>query len=231
VHEDRDRETARLLLRQDPEGLRRLLADHAGRVRFTLRREFFKVLDEQQIDDALSQASQRAWRAGHRFDPTRGTLRAWFYVIARNCALRQVENRKRDKVVQFVDDVDWVQLQQHTATATADPPDIPKQRDPFIEDFYRCVDSLPPQQRAVVMADLQAGGTAPAQELAADLNTTTNSIYVSRTNARKTLRATLLAKGHEFPMADGLLVEGPMLPPSVFQHRKGPGGGRAEVAQ
>ena len=80
--------TARLLAAGDPDGLRRLLVDHGGRVRGALQRAFADALDASSIDEALSQASQRAWRAGARFDPARGSLRAWFYVIALNCARR-----------------------------------------------------------------------------------------------------------------------------------------------
>lgn len=180
----RDTVTARLLSSGDPEGLRRLLADHGGTVRWTLTREFSKVLDQLQIDDALSQASQRVWKSGHRFDPARGTLRAWFYVIARNCARRLLERQRSDATFRQVDDLD-AHARRPSDAAVPTPPS------PFVQDLRRCIDQLPRLQRAVVLADLAAGGSAPAAELAAELGTSANSVYVSRTNARKALKAAL----------------------------------------
>ena len=91
----RDAETARLILEHDPEGLRRLLEDHAGRARYVLRKEFGDVLGCLDIDSALSEATLRVWQLGpHAFDPRRGSLSGWFLAIARNCA-RRIRSAKR----------------------------------------------------------------------------------------------------------------------------------------
>ena len=188
----RDQETARLLAAADPEGLRRLWLDHGGRVRETLRREFQSVLDESEIDDAMSQASQRVWRSGARFDPMRGSLRAWFYCIARNCTLRVIESKRAQSAVTFVENLDDLQVQvAHGGDDGSAGPE------PFARDLYRCIDRLPAQQRAVVLADLAAGGTAETGHLIEQLGTTRNSIYVARNNARKALRAMLQAMGYD----------------------------------
>jgi RNA polymerase sigma factor (sigma-70 family) len=168
-----------------------MLTDHGNGVRWTLRKEFSKVLDELQIDDAINQATLRVWRSAHRFDPSRGTLRAWFYAVARNCAKRVLERRRRDEV-RYVDDLDSAAERIVGEEYTA------PQQLRFAHDLRRCIDRLPPQQRAVILADLAAGGTATTEDLASELRTTRNSIYVSRTNARKSLRVALIALGHRF---------------------------------
>jgi RNA polymerase sigma-70 factor (ECF subfamily) len=184
-----DATTARLLAAGDPDGLRRLLLDHGARVRGALQRAFADALDASSIDEALSQASQRAWRSGARFDPARGSLRAWFYVIALNCARRLLECRRRQTSLAFVDDLD-----NAGARAPQRPPE-PAPR-PSFDQLYRCIDALPPQQRAVILADLRADGTARTDDLAHQLGTTPNAIYVARANGRKALRRALEALGH-----------------------------------
>lgn len=192
---ERDAETARLLAAGDPEGLRRLLIDHAGKVRGALHKEFCHVLDQLQLDEALNQASLRAWRSGGTFDGNRSPLGVWFYVIARNCARRVLEYKLLHDKVPLHDNLDGEPAPEAGRTEPDEAAEPPK-KDGFIADLYHCIAGLQAQQRDVILADLAAGGTASASELAKRLKTTRNSIYVSRTNGRKALRAALEALGH-----------------------------------
>lgn len=198
---DRDAETARLLVRGDQEGLRRLLVDHGGKVKGLLRKEFAKVLDLQEIDDAASQASVRVWRSGRTLDLAKGSLAAWFFTIARNCARRLIETKRREAPFSLVENLDTAAVaraQQDGFAEAADGAESAGGPSPssFVQDVRACIERLPPQQRAVVLADLAAGGTADTRELADQLRTTTNSIYVSRANGRKALRAAMVQRGH-----------------------------------
>lgn len=65
----------------------------------------------------------------------------------------------------------------------------------FAADLRACLDGLAPLQRAVLSADLAAGGSVPARLLADQLRTTPNSVYVSRTLGRKALHAALQTRG------------------------------------
>jgi RNA polymerase sigma factor (sigma-70 family) len=171
-----------------------------------LRKEFTKVLDLQEIEDAVSQASVRVWRSGSRYDPERGSLGAWMYVIARNCARRMLEAKRRHAALSFVDDLDSATASSSEAAVVAEDPAVPKDR--FLQDVRACIADLPPQQRAVLLADFSAGGAAPAETLAAQLGTSRNSIYVSRTNGRKALRAAMVKLGHSFNPEDASALEG-----------------------
>jgi DNA-directed RNA polymerase specialized sigma24 family protein len=54
-------------------------------------------------------------------------------------------------------------------------------------ELREALGQLPRLQRLVLLADLAAEGKAPARELAAKLGTSANSIYVTRSNARRAL--------------------------------------------
>ena len=190
--DQRDAETVRLLQQRRPEGLRLLLESYAGKVRWFLRREFGKSFRDMEVEEVINLAAHRAWRRADTFDESRGTLRAWFYVIARNSAveiLRREERRQRPKSVE-----DW-----DRATLRVVKPD-PEARsgvsDTFLEDLRACIDKLTPTQMSIIKADLRSGDLADANELAKSLKTTRNSIYASRSIARKTLRRELIKLGH-----------------------------------
>lgn len=191
---DRDAVTARLLASGDPEGLTRLLTHHGGTVRAWLRRDFGRILDDSEIDAAMSVMAVKVWHAARRFDARKGTLRAWTAVIARNCALSLLAERRR-RIATPQDDLDRF--------LAADPRALPLpiERRRLLADLHRCLAELPPLQRAVLRADLAHGGSAPADRLARELHTTTNSIYVSRQKGRRALRAAMAARGHEFDAA------------------------------
>lgn len=197
----RDVETAQLLTRGDPEGLRRLLVDHGGKVKGLLRKEFAKVLDLQEIDDVASQASVRVWRSSRTLDLARGSLGAWFFAIARNCARRLIENKKRFAPYSLIEDLDSAVAPRRASLGVSS--DATESAEPvhnrFLEDVQECLQGLAPQQRAVLLADLAAGGAADTRVLAEQLDTTSNSIYVARTNGRKALRAAMQKRGYPAP--------------------------------
>ena len=66
----------------------------------------------------------------------------------------------------------------------------------FLESLRTCISRLPPKQRTIIEADLRSGDVAEAGQLAQDLSTTKNSIYASRSIARKTLRKALGELGY-----------------------------------
>jgi len=62
--------------------------------------------DRSAAEDVTAQAFERAYRRRRRFDPRRGSGRAWLFGIARNAALDELRRRKR------------------TAALVADPEDV-----------------------------------------------------------------------------------------------------------
>src|SRR5207248_6381284 len=51
--------------------------------------------DRSAAEDVTAQAFERAYRRRRRFDPKRGTRRAWLFGIARNAALDELRRRGR----------------------------------------------------------------------------------------------------------------------------------------
>ncbi|MBL9077747.1 MAG: sigma-70 family RNA polymerase sigma factor [Planctomycetes bacterium] len=183
---DGDAEIARLLPEPDGSGLRRLLAVHGGRVYARLTKGFAAGLGAHEVEEAMQTATCRAWLRADHYDPRRGSLRAWFYVVAANACRELLRARKRRERETRVADIDQVP-----------EPDvvIPRVPPAYLDVLRECVSELPPLQRAIIEADLRAGDVANAAELAAQFATTKNSIYVSRCEARKTLREALARRG------------------------------------
>ena len=186
--QERDTVTVALLAARDPEGLARLLGDHGGLVRACLRMEFGNALDDLEIDEAMNSMVINVWRS-HSFDATKGTLRAWATVIARNCALQILRLRMRRSIPSRPD-------LDHFAVAPPNQKLSLSERERQRADLHECMKRLPPLQRAVLQADFDAGCSVPAEPLAKKFGTTTNSIYVSRQKARKALREAMRELGH-----------------------------------
>src|SRR5918994_6110482 len=51
--------------------------------------------DRSAAEDVTAAAVERAYRKRSRFDPRRGTPRAWLFGIARNAALDELRRRRR----------------------------------------------------------------------------------------------------------------------------------------
>ncbi len=177
---ERDGATIALLISGDPEGLRSLLEDHGGCVHTKLKRMFGQVLDASEITEAMNLASMRVWRTPTRFDRRHGTLRAWLLVIARNCALELLSERRRLAMVS-IDDFEQI-LQSLIATGTD------HERLRRVADLHGCLRELPALQRAVLLADLRADGMAPTACLAQQFATTSRAIYNARSSGRSELR-------------------------------------------
>jgi len=197
VEKRRSSEISGLLQAKNPEGLTKLLEHYGGPVLWYLRREFGRTLDDSLLDEALHTAVHDVWRSASTFDPARGTVRSWFYRVARNAALKIVLREGKWRKPQAA----GVELES-LATASAPLPSpaepAPSAPDPFREDLMDCIAGLAPLQRQIVTADLASNDALSARELAEQLGSTQNAVYVARSKARDRLRKCLKAKGHAF---------------------------------
>ncbi len=188
----RDRETVRLLKDRRPEGLHQVLTNYGPKVRWYLRKEFCGTLNEPEIDEAINLAAHRVWRWSADYDESKGTLRAWFYMISRSCALSVLRREIRQGRHTQVED--WDRTTVLIAQPRAEPPSPTHRK--FIEDLRCCIDKLAPLQMSIIKADLRSGEVADAGELARTHHTTKNSIYASRSIARKRLKREMIKLGH-----------------------------------
>ena len=220
-----DTEIVQLLRSQNPLGLQKLLEQHAGRTRWQLRNEFGKVLNVEDVDGIINQAAYQAWKGVSTFDANRGGLGAWFFVIARNLARAELrKDQGKPRPVDGLDLADVAPEQGaavgysasgsaaagHGVAATEEsgaPDDAgkagstapegggAKKTGRYTAGLRACIEKLPRLQRLIMLADLRTGDVADAAQLAAEFNTTTNSIYVSRSNARKAVKKGLQQMG------------------------------------
>lgn len=190
---DSDLATCRLLAQRDPEGVRTLLQSHARTVADLLRREFAAHLDADDIDDLLNQASERGWRSSARSAFRTGMLRAWFLAIARNCARRMLAVRRRQPPLVLLGDLDVFPEHAPDRPSTESGPSQPIS---LLSAVLTCIDELSLLRRAILLADLAAGGTVPAAELASRLGTKPEAVIVARAKGRKQLYQMLRARGH-----------------------------------
>ncbi len=188
----RDGETVRLLRQRRPEGLRQVLANYGPKVRWYLRREFGRSLNEIEIDEVINLAAHKVWRSSATYDENKGTLRAWFYVISRNCALTVLRRESRERAHAEVED--WDRTTLLAVQPSKNRPTTLHSK--FINDLRDCIGKLAPLQMSIIKADLCSGDVADAGELAKTHSTTKNSIYASRSIARKTLKRELIKLGH-----------------------------------
>ena len=180
-----DAEIVRLLQDRDGSGLSRLVTDHGGRVLSGLRRHFGSNVGQSELDEMLATATIQVWRHADTYDPAKGSVAAWFLAIACNAGRQLFRSRKQRPEVLGID-LDGV---------VADGALVPMPSAALLALVHECIAQLPRLQRCVIEADLQNGDPVDAAALAAELNTTKNSIYVSRSAGRKALRHALLRRG------------------------------------
>ncbi len=112
-----------------------------------------------EAEEVVQEAFLAAWRAGHTYDPSRGSTRTWLLTLVRNRAIDVIRARQR-RPVQPLDE-------------SFDPPDssdVPLQAALNV-DAARVVEAmvrLPPEQRAVIELAYTSG--LSHTEIAAKLN-------------------------------------------------------------
>jgi RNA polymerase sigma-70 factor (ECF subfamily) len=124
--------------------LEALFRDAAGDV-YAYARTLLR--DDGAAEDVTAQAFERAHRRRQRYDPGKGTPRAWLFAIARNAALDELRRRSR------------------TAALTTDLPDDAPGFEDDIDDAVRraavraALAGLEPREREVIALKFHGGLT------------------------------------------------------------------------
>jgi RNA polymerase sigma-70 factor, ECF subfamily len=120
-------------------GFRRIWTAHVAEMRaFAVRR----ITDSGRAEDAVQETFLRAWRSAGRFDPARGSARAWLYTILRNELIDQARaNASRPKTVKA--EVEVIAADEHErrvlalVVAEALQRLSPTHREAIVESYYR----------------------------------------------------------------------------------------------
>lgn len=171
----------------DQEGLRLFLERFGGRLKGFLVKRYGDVLRDGELREALNVTVFNVWRFADRYDEGKGSLASWCIRIAQRAAqsILRRETRYRSKNLEYdgaydpADDLAGAEAEQIEE----------RNQNPRIEALDQAIEALPPLQKAIIRADLAAGGgLADAGRLAEVHGTSKNSIYVSRGKARKSLK-------------------------------------------
>lgn len=144
-------------------------------------------------EDAWQEALIRMVDRINRFDPDKGSLKSWFTKLAQNCARSILRAEKKHPCAEAHEDIerDYRRPSQEPPT-----PKQQKQAERRAEQVRKAIQSLPPKEQRVILADLaHPDGKAPASELADAWETNTNAIYQARDRGKKKLREDLMQRG------------------------------------
>ncbi len=114
-------------------------------------------LSPEDIEDILSVASQRLWESRTQYDAARGSLAAWFFVIADNAAKDVV--KKEARRLERPAELEYFPMPQPTTTEEAG--------DDGQQGLHAILSALPALDHRIIWAFAEAGGTGP---WAADLS-------------------------------------------------------------
>jgi RNA polymerase sigma-70 factor, ECF subfamily len=206
----------------DEDAYRRLLEPYSRELHAHCYRMLGSVHD---AEDALQDASLRAWRGLERFEG-RSSLRSWLYTIATNTCLNQIARRpKRVLPVDYGPAADphrgpgepvvesvWMEPYPDETLGVEDGLASPEaryeQRESVELAFIAALQLLPPNQRAVLILREVLGFSA--QEVASSLDTSVASVNSALQRARKTVEERLPEQSQQATLralGDGALSE------------------------
>jgi RNA polymerase sigma factor (sigma-70 family) len=168
--------------------------------RFTKR---LGVLRYEDIEDAVSIALGKLWKARAKYDDSKQSIRAWFYKIAERVALDVLkhgwykardleENLGQDRLEETPGRVET----NGASTKGGDAKKTAKEA----SDLQIILNKLSDAQRAIVMADAACrDGNASNEHLADELGIPAANVRVYRGRAYATIRKELRKLGHDIP--------------------------------
>lgn len=181
-----DSDIALMMAMGDKEALRLLLQRYGGYMKAYLVKYYGVVLQEGERAEALNVAVFNIWRFADRYEEPKGTLASWCIRITQRAAqsILRRESKYRSKNLEYDSNYD----------PAGDPPEDDileaegQRDDPKLIALLKAIEMLPPLQKAIINADRASDGLAEASRLAEIHGTSKNSIYVSRSKARETLK-------------------------------------------
>ncbi len=186
---DRQDDLAFRFLHGSEEALKELLTVHGAVVEQALKVRFGSRLVDADIQDVLSIALYKSWKARNRFDPGKGSLRTWFYLIARNTALDLLRQRQRSPV-QTVPNEDLDFLYEEIASSGSTAGTGQSKVRTRLQEIIR---SLPKDDQAILYATAMGG--PGAKELSQYLHTSPGNVRVRRNRLLKKIRKLLKEGG------------------------------------
>jgi RNA polymerase sigma factor (sigma-70 family) len=147
------------------------------------------TLRAEDLEDVLSQASHRMWQARAQFDPGKGSLASWFFIIADNLARDLVRRETRQPAL--VTNLD--QLPERLGKSREDDGEEPIVPGKELDEILQ---KLAFVDHRIISEYARAGGEGPwAAGLAEDLGLSAGAIRVRCHRLKKKIRQEMLALG------------------------------------
>jgi RNA polymerase sigma factor (sigma-70 family) len=145
------------------------------------------LLSPEDIEDVLSIASQRLWESRTQYDAARGSLAAWFFIIADNAAkdLAKKEARRLEKPAELRD----------FPTPKPLAPNEPSQDSAAHQDLHDILGALPALDHRIIWAYAEAGGTgAWAADLSRELGIRPGTLRVRCRRIKERIKKAMHAR-------------------------------------
>jgi RNA polymerase sigma factor (sigma-70 family) len=192
------------LQRNEPRALEGVIRALGPRVAAGLKKRH-PNLTAEDVEDALSVAVHRLWESRSRYDPAKGSLASWFFIIADNAAkdvLRKMSHRAERAV-------DPDRLAKRETPAILDEGEISTSAWPDLAQVLLC---LPAVDHRIITTFAQTGGVGPwAAELGLELGMRSGAVRVRCLRIKERIRKKLQAA----------VVDGPLTPAALESGNKG----------
>ncbi len=146
-----------------------------------LKARFADALAVTDVEACANAAMYDVWKNADQFLPSKATFRVWLFGIARYRTL-DLLNGNGPK---------HIELHENHIPTLDDALELSADEKLIFEALSVAIDKLSPQQRAIAIADLEAGGEADTKFLAVQLKTTPKTIRSARSAGRKRIESQL----------------------------------------
>ncbi len=179
----------------EEEVLEAILRTHGPPILALLKQRFVGPLSATDFEDVLAAALFRIWQHRARFDPTKASLRVWFFRIAENLARDVLKHgwHKARQLELSTEPTQFAEAIDHRRPNGERDVDTESDRPPTLrvspEQLRELLALLPENQRRIVLADANShDGTVASGVLAKELGIPPSTVRVYRRRALERLR-------------------------------------------
>lgn len=181
---------AQRLIDGDESVLRDILRQLAPAIGGALRQRYCGVLNDSDVEDVLAMGVFRMWSSRDRFDPSRGSLRVWFFRIADNAARDILKHGwHKSRAMEAVFEPQHLSSLPDSRNNGHQPVNGEANREVILQ-LREILNSLPEAQRQIILADAQSrDGKASATDLSTELGIPASTVRVYRKRALERIRS------------------------------------------